>query len=409
MNFSLNGAVKDICYFIPVGATQLNLDAITPAKTIHYWEASIKDIGAPITESFQYEADNVNDYIAITIHYRNSLGGLDTFRVRGSVEKRLQYSYTEIEKTIEPDYFNGDFFSPQKTIVNNIEQLVYTGDIGHMRREELDRLRDAHMIREAWWEINKKWVPVNIITKDFSLVKTEDFRFHMPIEFTLGYNGSEYYTPDSVDLGDGVFTDNVCLAMLSPLAIDNIDLSGADAVVDFTGTEVDPQLASVQFRYQVTKISDGSTVIPWTTAAYADLPISIHLPKNDIYKLEAQSICANNVFGGKSSVQINTNPIGGGGGGGGTNSSIQNFTSNDGAFVLKRNGVPIQADFIGASGIFQFNEADQVNVTYDLLPPFTPALAQLISNGVTYNGVILGGLIKFFHVDVTGGMIINLY
>jgi hypothetical protein len=408
-------------YYLPCGCDQLGLNDVTPSKTIWYWTIQVVDVNdnTEFSEIFKYELDNRHDEIAITLSYRNSLGGLDSQRVRGSVEKKLGYTYSELEKTIEPDYFSGHYFTPQKIISGNIEQLVYSGNLGTLRKEEQDRLRDAQMIRETWTVRSGKWVPLNIITKDFTLVKNDDKRWSMPIEFTLGYAGSEYYTPDNIDLGEGVFVTNVCRAFISPLAVSRDAVTGDDAWV-MTAGENDPQNASDEYRFRVIKNSDGSVARDWEVVGWG-LPIPFTLTNDTgFYTVEAQAICTNGVFGKKSSVVIDTTigaPGGGSGGGTGTgttNSYIDNQTSFSGEW-------DVDVDFAAQSdnGSVGAGNTAPFNITVDpgtdihiriQLPDFTPSSVIIESGGVNYYPTT-GGIITwtFDHVNIVDGIRITLH
>jgi hypothetical protein len=384
-------AIKGLIYYIPSGASQWDLVNLNPVKTIYYWTVHVYDNTDPaapvlVSQVFKYEQDNRNDYIAIALHYRNSLGCLDSLRIRGSVDKKLEYVYQELEQTIEPDYFNGKSFSPKKIIINNQEQLIYSGDIGHVKREEQDRLRDAQMIRETWWEKKQKWYPVNIITKNFTLVKGDDQRFHMPIDFTLGYQGGEYYTPESVDLGSGIFTDNVCLAFLSPVA-PIVDPSGARAHITVEPHENDPQNASVKYRYRVIKDIDSSIVIDWTEQNYT-ANLEFDLDKDLIYTMEIEAICTNTIYGAKTTVKIDTTAASGGGLD--FDSSIVNWTSIGSQFRVKVAGVQKASGFVGSNNAVEFslNSFGDVVVTLEL-DNVVPSNAIISSNGVVKNGTIV--------------------
>lgn len=305
---------KGLVYYIPAGAIQWALSIPQPAKTIHYWTVQVWDYSdpdAPVSKSevFKYELDNRHDDIDITLHYRNSLGCLDSLRVRGSVEKKIDYDFTEVEKAIRPDYWDGHFFQPQKSIHNNTEQMTWSGNIGHLRKEEQDRLRDAQTVRETWWEREKKWWPVVITTKNLTLTKTGDQRFFMPIEFTLAYSGSEYYTPDKMDLGEGVLVSNVCMAYLSPITyivdLTNGGANDGNALVTVSFTEVDPENAASNFKYRV--VNGATQVIAWTTKTIASgNPFSFVVPKDIVYTLETQAICGDGVSGKKTTSDIDT-------------------------------------------------------------------------------------------------------
>ncbi|MGN6477249.1 MAG: hypothetical protein ACTHKV_08485 [Flavipsychrobacter sp.] len=410
---------KGVVYYIPAGAAQWLLSALQPTKNIYYWTVQVWDYSdpdAPVakSEAFKYELDNRNDDIGITLHYRNSLGCLDSLRILGSMEKKVEYDYTELETAVGPDYYSGHYFSPQKKIYNNTEQLVYSGNIGQVKKEELDRLRDAQMIREAWWKWGAKWVPVVITTKNFSLVKNGDNRFFMPVEFTLGYAGSRFYTPD-IELGDGVFVDNVCLAYISPVNA-SVDLSGSDAAITITGTEVDPQNASAQFRYRF--LNGVDVAQDWTTVAYSAFPITAHLPKEVIYTLELQALCSNGEYGKKTTLPVNTQseveppppPVGGST----YNSFIDNHTSFTSAYDLRINGVSVRSGTLGALNreVFDFPEIDRQNVVL-VLTSVVPSESEIeTDNGSFFGNIVQDGpgcVITYVKITAINGIEIHLY
>lgn len=400
--------LKDAVHFIPAGATQLDLESLTSGKAIWYWEIKVEDESEVAqSETFRYYLDNQNDYNGVTLHYRNSLGGLDSVRIRGEIEEGASYNYTEQDSAVEPDYFSGSSISPQRRIGDNTEQITYKGNTGPLTREEQDRLRDAFINREVYQEIRKKWWPVVIITKSFTLRKTTDQRWSLPIEWELAYTGGDYYTPRAVDLGDGVFNDNVCAAMLSPLSV-SVDMSGAQADVTITGTEVDPQNASTTFRYRL--INDDSTATDWTTVAYADLPLNMLLPKEHTYIVEAQGICTGGVLGRLTTTQIDTRtPADPGGGGGGTpppvNSIITNYASSPTSFTIIKDSVELISGYVGAFNSFDFGVEDAVGVVIELSLSFSSSFVLLESNGVSYTPFIFtGNYARFVGVTITDGI-----
>jgi hypothetical protein len=398
-------------FYLPVGCNQLGLHALNPSKIIWYWTLQMIDSNDNSTwsEVFKYELDNRNDYIGITLNYRNSLGGLDSVRVRGSVEKKLDYNFVELEKTIEPDYFDGHYFAPQKIVSGNIEQVVYGGNIGLVKKEEQDRLRDAQQVRETWTAKGKKWVPMNILTKGFTLVKTDDQRWSIPIDFTLGYAGSEYYTPETVDLGEGVFTDNVCTAFISPLTVNRDAITGPDAWVLWAG-EQDPLNASAQFKYRVIKDSDGSVYKDWEVCDWG-LPIPFTLPNDSgTYTVQAVAICTNDVLGKATTAQVDSVTGGGAPPSGSLFSSILNTTSASGTYNIDIDGgAEVKSGSIGAHNEIAFDVTNVVDVTIVVTLGFSPALVKIETGGTIYTGILSGGVWTFTHVTIVDGIRIQVY
>lgn len=208
--------------FFPCGAQQLKLEQINPGKKIYYWELQVWDTNdnIPLSELFTYEADNTKYYDVITLNYRNSLGGLDSARVRGLIEYSVTREFTLTEQIVQHDYFTGNFVNGKVKASDSTELLVYKGDIGHLKKEELDRLRDIHFQREVWWEQQKKWMPVITMTGSQKLKTSNDQMWSLAIEFSIASGGENYYTPNSINLAEAAAPlVPVCTAVISPLTL----------------------------------------------------------------------------------------------------------------------------------------------------------------------------------------------
>jgi hypothetical protein len=399
-------------YYIPAGATQWGSAVIDPGKTIWYWEVGVydytnEDVPVAISELFRYYADNRNDYNDETLHYRGSLGGLDSVRVRGVIKFDLTYEFAEQDQVAGPDYYLGNSITPRRTVANSRERRVSKGDIGYLNKEEQDRFRDAHLLREVWQEKTKKWWPVSLITETQTQKTTDDKVWSFPIVYAPAIEGEEYYTPESVDVGTGAFTDNVCLAYLSDFVIGIEDGSPGNKQITANATEQDPQLASEEFRYRVLKQSDSTVVINWTTVTYGDLPLVFELPQDDVYTLEYQSICSNNVFGRKYVMSIDTT---GESGGPLPNSVLNNNTTHGSTYNVKLNGVSLKSGSMMASetGI-RFDAADTTGAVITVELTFNPSHATIFSGSSHMDGVISANVVTFSGFDFASGFVINLF
>lgn len=406
-------ASKGVCYYVPAGADQWGL--LNAAKNINFWEITVFNpvTNLPISESFRYYADNRNDYNDLTLSYRNSLGGIDSVRVRGIIQYDLDYDYNEQGKTVRPDYFSGHFFDPQKIITNNKELQILRGDIGYLEKEEQDRLRDAFIKRETWWAVSKKWWPVNIITKNIKQKNTDNTRWSLPIDFSLAHDGDNLYTPQSVDLGVGVFTDNVCLAYLSAIDILNeYDATYPDGTKKITinFTENDPQNASNFIRYRILD-ANGVVVKDWTIVAMG-APVVFGLAINALYNYEIQPLCTNDYPGKKTTGQIDLQPTAPPPPPppGTSNSVIDNRSS----FRLRVNVDfnPPGTNFttiVGANNQYNFTIADQAasGITVLFIGANSPSQVSIFSNGIEYIGQYVSGTEWFFdQVNIVNGLII---
>jgi hypothetical protein len=405
-----NGAAeKGVIYYFPAGVEQLGLQNLIPDKTIYKWNIQVlyQEGGGdyvPLSEKFFFEADGRNSYNKdYTLFYRGSLGGLDNLRMRGVIEHTLNYKGESTEEVTPPDYFNGHFVQPQTRTEENREIKIWNGNTSYVPKEEQDRLRDAKLKTEAWLVRGDKWIPVNILAGDWKQKDTESTVWSMPVQWTLAKDGDRFYTPDSIDLGDGVFNDNVCRAKItvSDLVIDINDPVPDTATVTIVIAETDPQDASTEFTYQVIGVHADPI-----TEQYADTPLVLQLPMDADYVIELIPLCTGGVKGKKTSIGFNTNGIGGIG----DPCEVRNFTSNEGNYTLKIAGVDIHTHFLGASGVDFFNHSDGGPQQYRVTLPFIPSSAKLITDGGTeHTGAIASSVVTWSNITTVGGFIIELY
>lgn len=197
---------KGVVMFLPAGADQLDLQSLDPSKTIYKWVHQVLfDPGSgfeALTEAFTYYLDNRNDYNDQVMNYRNSLGGLDSMRVRGIIETNLAWDSIAAQRGVDPDYYTGLAIQAQQFTVSSIEKITYKGDAGFLEKEQQERLRDMFIYRELYRVLRGKWLPLNLISSSFKMRTSDDTLWSMPIEYQPAYIGGNFYTPESVDLGD---------------------------------------------------------------------------------------------------------------------------------------------------------------------------------------------------------------
>lgn len=395
-------------YYLPAGANQLDLPAWAnlAGKAIYYWQMKVVATNTNVdhSEVFSYYQDNRHDDNQKQLNYRNSLGGFDSVMVRGEIEQGLDYQPQELERATAPDYFATHVVQPQRITGTNREVETFRGDIGHLPKDDQDRLRDFQLLREVYQPMKTKWWPVTITTKQFVLRKTKDFRFSMPIEWQLAFGGSVFYTPATVELGDGVFTSNVCLAKITGLTVTvDFDAPGVpetDALVTFDGVEVDTQNASTQFRYRILPTID------WTLATWPELPVSVQVPRNTQPVLEVQAICTNDIPGAKATAYIDTTVPSGGGTPPENNSIISNNlpVGITVSFVATVDGTGEQVIGEYSVGAYQITPWLLPENTYSIitinLNGVSPGIAALMTSSASYTGNISGTMVTFDNVVV---------
>lgn len=259
-----------VCYF-PSGASQLELADVNPDKTIYWWQLQLVTYSTnplePLSMPFRFYADNRNDYNAVTLNYRSSLGGIDSARIRGVIDYTAQREFTQQERVVLHDYFSEHFINGRIVSANSTELQVMKGDTGHLGKEEQDRLRDMHLKRECWQEKQLKWLPVVLLTGTQRIRLSTDKLFSMPVEFAIAKGSDEYYTPDNINLQEGNSFPLVCNSVIDNLA-SSLGVGGYEITWDLISG------APVRYELSTPGVSGGawqSTLV--TNFTYPWLPV----------------------------------------------------------------------------------------------------------------------------------------
>lgn len=383
-------------FYVPAGATQWNISGLAPSgPALHKWRIQIKNgSGTALSEEYFFYQDNRKDYNDTVLHYRSSLGALESARIRGVIETSVDYEGELISKITAPNYFNGDQIGRAMETINAGERIVYRGDIGFLPKDEQDRFRDAHVQRDLWQEKDGKWWPLLNVTPNIKMRKSDDKKWMMPFEWMLGAPVDPFYTPDAAGTGDGEEKTNVCAGTVTGVAVtfpDDPDLSKIEFDATITG--------ATQFTYQVL----GHHANPITEAA-ANLPIQVaglNTPQN--FVLELRALCSNGALGKPVRTPFET-------GGATYDSAIYNYTDHyeildvyvDGSVIHSTNLDVGQYDFFncGTTGVKDI----KVGWTNGSV-----SVAKLICAAGTYFGVISGVEATWDDINITGGFTIELY
>lgn len=392
-NYSIATPLKQyFIYYLPTGAATLGLQGLQPLKTIWYWDVWVFDTnGQQLTERYRYFTDQRNDYNQKFLLYRNSLGGLDTLRVRGIIETNITLDGQDVEMTSTADWPYNATLPRFDASTPHREMPAYKGDAGYLPKEEQDRLRDLFFNREIYMYQAGRLLPVKLTSKQYRLRATSDKLFSLPIEWMLADAGSYYYTPgvtlgdgqnnfidlNNVDLGDGQ-SNGVCGVVLtfSPAVI--IQYIGANATVTFEFTAVNGPAKKLQYKIP-------GYVINWIDIDYQHIgTVSYTVLAGQSITLYMRSVCDDDTYGEivtkTAQTAASVTP----------NSTIRNNTGLAFTYTFLRNGVQI------ITGSLQPGEYDSFYVgsgivDYDLqLSGVTPSSAKITTSLLTKNGTISG-------------------
>lgn len=335
-------------YAIPVGMNQLGLAALNPAKQIWHWQVWLEDVSPSglgiITEKFTYVLDNRNNYNNIEILYRNSLGGLDTVRVRGIISKNLDYTTITTQRTAEADFPDADQLPAILRTEPATEQLRYRADIGYLGKEEQDRLRDALLNREAYMIRNGRFWPLNLVQGAFELNRSDAYKWSFPIEFTVADAGSDYYTPESIDLGDAEPSTNTCSSFI---VLSGYTLLANTPTAGLTTARITYAVSGTGagLQWRVPGFQDTWQDIPFAGSGTIDYAVSSDVEFN----FEMRVKCSEDNFGAFTSIFVDTDPAPPA-----ANSTIYNETWINSTYTIKVDGTVVATGTVAAGGYSSF-------------------------------------------------------
>jgi len=182
-------------YHIPTGA-QLGLKDIDDTKVIHYYTVRVVADTVNVTTEFKYVVDYRNTYSVTTLHWFNSLGGFDSLRLRGELNKKTVYERQFAEKMIGADYYSTTELATMQENIKTQEQETYSGSVGLVDDPDVyDHLRDLMVSTRVYQLKFKRWRPVLITNTNVDLGNEGDPVKDFPVDFTPGYV-NESYSPD---------------------------------------------------------------------------------------------------------------------------------------------------------------------------------------------------------------------
>lgn len=384
-------------HFISAGFLQWGMNLLS--KKVWYWQISVQDISIPaspvnISEIFTYELDNRNDYNAplYCLHYRNSLGGLDSVRLRGIIQKDLQYTLQAKENILPQNYFDGKILQAEESYAAVLEDVIYKADAGWLEKEEQERLRDAFLQREVYWLRQLKYWPVKLIQTQFTLNRSDDFKWGMPIEFKVALNGSDYYTPD-INVGDGEATDNIYTCVPQVL-LQGVSF-GAGNTIAYASWTVAHECADNPIIYQW-KNADAAD---WNDQAFSTPLITNHAVNKNVVVLFRAKRNDGERYGPEVPVGFSTfvsAPT--------TNSTVSNSTSHTISIEILINNISYGRFVLETTQTASIEVADAVNATVLIRCfGFTPTSATLTSNTVDYDAVFGVRSVRFNNVNIVNG------
>lgn len=190
----------------PAGLSQL---AYTPTggKLVVSYTIQVFADTTPITAPYTYTLDYRNFYNDYRILYRNSLGGLDSLRLRGQVDIDADYAYQKASRISTEAYYSNQNLLPQFIQKTNEETLKVVADTGFISKAATDNLRDLFLSKQIFEIAESKLLPVILTAENVKLRSNNDSLFALSVSWQRAFL-NEFYAPDMA-----VVLDDACPAL----------------------------------------------------------------------------------------------------------------------------------------------------------------------------------------------------
>ena len=182
-------------YCVPIGLNQLGI-AIPAGVTAVKYLFNISQGGTQIINPIMFYIDHRNFYNTYQILYRNSVGDLETIRLRGQVDWEADYDRQAANRTVPPSYYSNLNLLPAN-IQSSSETEKFKGDTGFMSKAAVEKLRDLFLSEELYEYKNGKLVPVLINTKNAKFFTNRDNLISVQLEWQNAF-ANDHYTPKTL-------------------------------------------------------------------------------------------------------------------------------------------------------------------------------------------------------------------
>jgi hypothetical protein len=275
---------NDILFRIKTGATELGLTSMQPSKQIHYYEIQVlkEDELTVLAASYRYYIEYRPLYSFYDIAFFGSLGGLETVRVKGTVDWSIETNSDDIEHVIYKDAVNTQKPQCQFSQTNTTKRDNFKGDAGWCRnKNEQESLVELTMSKGRYQIIDGRWIGLVNLKKNLDLRTSIDKTWSFPIEWSYGYS-EKTFTPKWVALGPGV-GDNVCASLPIPQGLQIVPLElGADGIYKYQAQWTYNRPYVFGIIELTTSIDGGAT---WQPVAAASYNFNSQQPKDHLFRV----------------------------------------------------------------------------------------------------------------------------
>jgi hypothetical protein len=202
--FPMPSLNESLLFHCQVGLKQLDLQSLHPDKVIWYYDVQIQTHTqvSVLTTSYRMYVDYRPFYNVFSFVYNNSLGGIDTMRVKGDFDRDIQLSSTDIQQATGGD-FSGEILPTENAAVNISKYEVYKGDAGWQNTARMqDALQEMLLSDNVFRVIGTRWLRVVNLLKTQAMGGSDDTKWSFPLQWRYTFDNTQY-TPFEKDFGAG--------------------------------------------------------------------------------------------------------------------------------------------------------------------------------------------------------------
>ncbi len=135
-----------------------------------------------------------NFYNTTQFYYRNSLGALETIRLRGQIDFEAEYDRQQAQRIVPPLAFTDVLLQAQSLQTSIYETTKFIAYTGFIKKDAADKLRDVFLTRECYIAEDGNLKPIVVIAKNTKFFSNKDKMYGVQIDYSPAYQ-NEAYTP----------------------------------------------------------------------------------------------------------------------------------------------------------------------------------------------------------------------
>jgi len=204
-SFAIDGK---FLYHLNVSPTFLNLVTLASTTNIASYSVALQNIsdGSNVIAPRTFMIDYRPAYTYYDLLWINSLGGVDTIRVRGDVTVGLNKDTAQVSAGLDLNDWNATQKKGDVAIQRNLRNDYYKGDIGYVEDDcAQDALKEILQSTQVFMHLDSRWVPVIGLQQSADLRTSSDKKYSFALEWQIAIS-EETYTPGNIALG--IVTDD---------------------------------------------------------------------------------------------------------------------------------------------------------------------------------------------------------